>query len=372
MKKVVIVLISIFLFFSCSIFVFATDVIEYPGEDLAQELLDEAPSSVKDMFDELGINEITPETIMQLDPMDFISLVNKQLKVYMLRPLKSACAVFAIIVFCAVIEAVKPSGEKMLNEAFFTISSLAVSAVLISSIIDCIKKAVSTAEGFSSFMLGYIPVFASTLTSSGYINSASAYSAGMFLVCQVISNAATNILLPLLGIYLAISVVGGINPSLKLNVFADSFKTCVNKTLGFSLAVFVGMMSLQTLVTVGSDNVAIKAGKYLIGNFVPVVGSAISEVFLSVQGYMKLMKNCIGWYGVITVVLMFLPIVIEILVWKIAVFFLQTASQLLDIKNVTATTSAFGSVLTMLMAMILTFALLLIVTTTIVLVSGTG
>lgn len=372
MKKVVIFLIALFLFFFYSVFAFATDAGEYPGEELAEKLFDETPSSVKEFSSELGISEITPEAIMQLDSMDFIFLLIEQVKTYMLNPLKSVSTVFAIVVFCAIIESIKPSSDKTLNETFFTISSLAVSAVLISSAIDCIKKASGVVGDFSSFMLGYVPVFASTLTASGYINSASAYSAVMFLVCQVISKIASNVLSPLLGIYLAVSIVGGINPSLKFNVVADGFKTCVNKTMGFSLTVFVGMMSLQTLVVVGSDNVAIKAGKYLIGNFVPVVGSAISEVFLSVQGYMKLMKNCIGWYGVFAAILLFLPIVIEILVWKAAIYFLQIASQMLDIKNITTTMAAFGSVLTMLMAILLTFALLLIVTTTILLVAGTG
>lgn len=372
MKKAVIFFLVVFMFFSVSFLVFAADGREYPGEDLAEELFDETPSSVKKLSDQLGISEISPETIMQLDPMDFISLIIEQVKTYMLSPLKCISAVFTIIVFCAVVEAIKPNKDRMLNETFFTISSLAVSAVLISSAIDCIKKASGVVGDFSSFMLGYIPIFASTLTASGYVNSASAYSAVMFLVCQVISKVAAGVLLPLMGIYLAVSIVGGINPSLKLNTVADSFKTCVNKTLGFSLTVFVGMMSLQTLVTVGSDNVAIKAGKYLIGNFVPVVGSAISDVFLSVQGYMKLMKNCIGWYGVIAVILLFLPIVIEILIWKAAVYFLHISSQMLDIKNIATTINAFGSVLTMLMAILLTFALLLIVTTTIMLVAGTG
>ena len=372
MKKAVVILLTVFLFVSHPVFAFATEVEEYPGEDLAEKLLDETPSAVKQLSDKLGIDEITPETIMQLNPMDLISLIIEQIKIYMLSPLTCVCAVFAITVFCAVVEAVKPNDNKMLNETFFTISSLAVSVVLLSSVIDCINKACTVVEDFSSFMLGYVPIFASTLTASGYANSAGAYSAVMFLVCQAVSKAASNVLLPMLAAYLAVSIIGGINPSLKLNIIADGFKSCVNKTLGFSLTVFVGMMSLQTLVTVGSDNVAIKAGKYLIGNFVPVVGSAISEVFLSVQGYMKLMKNCIGWYGVIAVILLFLPIVIEILVWKAAVYFLQIASQMLDVKNITATMNGFGSVLTMLMAILLTFALLLIVTTAIMLVAGTG
>ena len=84
------------------------------------------------------------------------------------------------------------------------------------------------------------------------------------------------------------------------------------------------------------------------------------------------MKNCIGWYGVIGVILLFLPAIIEILIWKVAVYFLQIVSQTLDVKNITATVNAFGSVLTMLMAILLTFALLLIVTTTIMLIAGTG
>jgi len=372
MKRIVTTLIVVFLLLICPFFVTAYEAEELPGQELADELLNSTPDSAKRLADRLGIDEITPETLLSLEPTAFFSLGLEYVKENISQPIKSLAAVIIAIILCAVADAFRPNSEGTLNGVFSVVSALAVLAVLVTTTIECIKKVCTVASDFSEFMTGYVPVFASAITASGQTISGGVYTGFMFLVCQIIASIASNFLLPMLTIYLAISLVCSINPSLRLNTIADTFKNCVNKTLGFSLTVFVGMMSLQSLVAAGSDNIAVKAGKYLIGNFVPVVGSAISEVFLSVQGYMKLMKTCIGWYGIVAAVLIFLPILLETTVWRVAVHIAKLFSETLNVPSVTAVLNAIGSVFTMLIAFVLTFALLLIVTTTIMLATGMG
>ena len=291
MKRIVAFFLVFLLFFASSLLVEAKESDEILGEKLTKELVDNTPDYVREWLSRLGIYEITPEELLALEPRDFVSLFIEYAKDWSVKPIKITATVLAIILFCAVAEVFKSRHDTALNGVFSLVSALAISAVLIPSIIECIRNVYSSASDFSLFITGYIPVFASAVIASGQTVTGGAYSSLMLLVCHIISEISTNVLLPLLGVYLAISIVNGINTSLKINMISTAFKNCVTKTLGFSLTIFVGMMSLQTLVATGSDNLAVKAGKYLIGNFVPVVGSAISEVFLSVQGYMKLIKT---------------------------------------------------------------------------------
>ena len=372
MKRLVAVISALLFLLNFQFVTFADEARDLLGEEITEELFESTPDYAKELAEKLGIYEITPEALLSLEPTEIVSLVIEYIKDSIAQPLKTSGIVIAIVVFCAVADVFKPTLNKTADGIFSTVSSLSVSAVLISAAVEGIRRVCDAMAGFSDFMSGYVPVFASAVTVSGQAVSGGVYSGFMLLVCQVISGVSSNILLPLLSMYLAVSIVAGISPELRVNTVAETFKTCVTKTLGVSLTVFVGMMSLQTLVATGSDNLAVKTGKYLIGNFVPVVGSAISEVFLSVRGYMGIMKTCIGWYGIVAAVLIFLPVLLETVLWRLAVYLAELVSHILDVSSVSTTLNAVGSVFTMLIAFVLTFALLLIVTTTIMLVTGMG
>lgn len=372
MKRIITTFVAAVLLVISPYYATAQEPEELPGQELADELLDITPNYAKKMAEKLGVNKITPENLLSLEPTAFLSLGIEYAKQHISQPIKSVVCIIVVIIFCAVADVFRPNAEGTLGGVFSVVSALAVLAVLATTTIESIKNVCEAASDFSDFMTGYVPIFASAVSASGQTISGGVYTGFMFLVCQIIAGIASNFLMPMMTIYLAISLVSGINLSLRLNIIADTFKNCVNKTLGLSLTVFVGMMSLQSLVAAGSDNIAIKAGKYLIGNFVPVVGSAISEVFLSVQGYMKLMKNCIGWYGVAAAVLIFLPTLLEITFWRIAIHIAKLFSEALNVTSVAALLNAIASVFTMLIAFVLTFALLLIVTTTIMLATGMG
>ena len=372
MKKLAVMLSVLLILLCFPFFVIADESQKLLQEEMTEELFDITPDDAKELVEKLGIDEITPETLLSLEPMAIVSLGIDYIKNFITQPIKTSAAVIAIVIFCAVADAFKPTLNSTADGVFSLVSSLCVSAVLVTATVECIRRTCDAMSGFSDFIMGYVPVFASAVTVSGQAVSGGIYSSYMLLVCQIISGVSSNILLPLLSMYLAVSIVSGINPQLKINTVADAFKACVTKILGLSLTVFVSVMSLQTLVATGSDNLAVRTGKYLIGNFVPVVGSAISEVFLSVQGYMKLMKTCIGWYGIVAAILIFLPVLLEAVVWRMAVCVAQIISHTLNISAVNSTLDAVGSVFTMLIAFVLTFAMLLIVTTSIMLMTGMG
>ncbi len=56
--------------------------------------------------------------------------------------------------------------------------------------------------------------------------------------------------------------------------------------------------------------------RFVISSFVPVVGSALGEALSTVQGCIKVLKGGVGAFGVLAVVFMFLPILIECLLWQ--------------------------------------------------------
>ncbi len=372
MKKIIIFLIVVLLLPSINANAQVT-LEELPGNDTAQELLDEVPNQTKELMQEFGIDEISPESILSLSFSDFLSFIFKCIRIKVTSPIKHVALIISITVMCALLKNLKFSfSSESLNKIFGALSTLSVVLIMGEGVIECIKKTCNTIQEYNTFMLSFIPVYASSVTVAGAPITSGIYSTFMFFACQIIGTLITNTIMPLLCIYLGISIVSGINSDLNLESITQAIKKTATWVLTLLMTVFTGIMSIQSVIANTSDTVAVKTGKYLLSSFVPVVGSALSEVFLSVQGCMKLLKNCIGGYCIVAVVVTFLPILIELIVWKSAVFVSQVFSEILNIKSITTLTKSLNATFSILIAIILVFSILIIISTTLMLLLGQG
>ena len=73
------------------------------------------------------------------------------------------------------------------------------------------------------------------------------------------------------------------------------------------------------MVASGSDTVASKAAKFLIGSVVPVVGGALSDAFGATQGYLRLLKATVGVFGILIALMTFLPVFLQTVLWYFTV-----------------------------------------------------
>ena len=79
---------------------------------------------------------------------------------------------------------------------------------------------------------------------------------------------------------LAFSVTGAVQSDLRVSAISGGLKNAVVLLLTLLLTIFCGVLSMQSFVTSASDNLAMKTGKLLIGNMVPIVEGAVSDACL--------------------------------------------------------------------------------------------
>ena len=192
------------------------------------------------------------------------------------------------------------------------------------------------------------------------------------MACQVVAQIVSSVLVPLMGIYLAFCIAGSLAPGIDVNAVAQVIRKTVSWALGLLLTIFVGLLSLQTMVASGSDTVVSKTAKFLIGSFVPVVGSALSDAFVATQGYMKLLKTTVGVFGVLVAAMTFLPILLQTVMWYLAVNLSSALGEMLGVKPVAQILKSASATLGVLIAVILCFALLIIISTSLVLIISMG
>ena len=86
------------------------------------------------------------------------------------------------------------------------------------------KKVIETINSFGNFMLCFIPVFAGIIAISKGVASSVAYNSALFIISQIISLITKDLLLPVTGSFLALSISGSFNESFNISGLTSAIK----------------------------------------------------------------------------------------------------------------------------------------------------
>lgn len=339
----------------------------------ADRLLGELDEETQTMLEQLGIYDMDFENILNISPQSllelFVDIINGKLK----NPLKMFAEVLGIILVCTMLECFKVSfSEKSMGGLFSFISTLLIGLVVILPLMDCISHACSAIALSSKFMLVFIPVIAALLCAAGRPAAASGLNVIVFTAAEIISFFSSGLLVPLLCIYLALSITGGLSPDINLGGMCEALKKSVNFILGLFSTAFVAIVSLHSALSRSADTLTAKTAKYLLGNFIPVVGGAIGDTVSTVQGCVGLTKNTVGAFGLIAVLLIYLPVLAEVLIWIVCIQVCSAGASLFGLNGIQGLLKSVYYTLSLLMSIMLFCAVLLTVSTGIMVMMGGG
>ena len=339
----------------------------------ASGLYDETPDEAKQLLGELGVESLDYKALLSLTPADFFKTVWGLICETARRPLVILAAITGVAVLCSMVEGLKTSlGGSGLDSVFGVVAVLCICTVVIAPVVDCVTLAAQAIASCSDFILSFIPVFISLVAVGGQPVGATTYNSMMLFVSQIISTVTTSTLVPLICVYLAFCLVGALTPNNNLEGAAKTAKSVVTWSLGLLVTVFVGLLGLQSLVAAGADSVSMRAGKFLISSFVPVVGKALSDALATAQGCVRMLKTTVGAYAILAAVLNFLPSLVKTAVWYCATGLGAAVCDVLGATRIGKVLRACGSALSLLLGIIAFVALLFIISTTIMLVTGMG
>ncbi len=339
----------------------------------ADELSGELPNEARVIMENMGVADADWESLKNLTPSAVFQQVVSAAQTQSSGPLKAAVGVLAVMLLCALMEGMKLSlGDRPLSGVAGVVSTLCVCTVIVVPIVSCVQSAAQVIQGAAGFMLCYVPVIAGIMIAGGQTVSAASYHLMMVGAGEVISQIATGFLVPMLNVFLALSITASVSPRLNLNSICDAFHKVVKWVLGIVMTIFVSLLTLQTIVGTAADTTGTKVAKFAIGNFIPVVGGALSDAFTTVQGYVKLLKSGVGAFGILAAGCIFLPILLQCLLWMATVHICACVGDIFDLKQISSLLRAGGKVISILLSIILCCMMILTVSTVLVLVIGGG
>lgn len=329
-------------------------------ESGADELFGMLPEDSQALLRENGISGIDPDAILDLNFWELLQGGWTALKSAMGQPLSTLAVSLGAILLCALLNAMKTSvgGQERL---FSAVSVLCVSASVAAPVVQLIQRTANLLEEMSRFMLGFIPVYTGLVTAAGKPVSGAVYNACLLGTAEVIARLAATVLAPLLGIYLALCLIGAASREVNLQPAAKMVQNGAVTLLTLLLTVFVGLLSVQGTVAAAADTVAAKTLKFAVSSFVPVVGGALSDALNTVQGGLNVIRSAVGGFGILAAAAAFLPELLAILMMQAALSLAGAAAEVLGVKEAGGLMKSASSVLSLLAGILLVFGMLFVV-----------
>lgn len=322
---------------------------------------EELGDSANEVLEQLGIDDFDYTKITELDAKTCIEVLWNLIKENLTEPLGAAVTILCFTVLSAFLSGF--SGNRLFSDTsvYSTAASLVIAVIISVQCADTIAVACTTIEVCSDFIYAFFPVFMVIITVSGGALTSVSTNTLLLSLAQGLNFLASNIFVPLINCFLALSICSGIRSELNIDGALRVIKRVLIGIISFSAGAFVAVLSIKTAVASRADALGLRSLRFAINSVVPVIGSAISEGLLSIQSYSSLIKSSVGIVGIIGVAALFLPALINVVGWRISISISLAVSEIFDDKSVSKMLRAFSDAF-----LLLNVVLILAMVTTII------
>lgn len=337
----------------------------------AGDLQDSLPKDTQKILDQLGVDGSDWDTISAITPQNYFQKIASVFTGKLPTPLRVIASVIAVILLCALLNSMKLSfGEQPLGNVVGMVGTLCVCTLVVSPIVACISDAADMLKAASGFLLACVPVLVGIMAAAGQPVSAGSYHMLMVAAGDAVSIFASNFLVPMMNIFLAISVVSAISPNINLGGLCSVLNKAVKWLMGLAMTLFTSLITMHSIIASTVDSTGSKTAKFIVSSFVPVVGNALGEALNTVNGCIKTLKAGVGAFGLLAGLFIFLPVIAECLLWILTLTVCSGISQIFDLKEITSLLKASSDVVSTMMAVLLCCMTILIVSTVLMMVIG--
>ena len=371
MKRIVVTLLIIIIplvsVFTVSASTFSDALEEIGGGNLSNSLDQNSQDSLKN----LGIDEKDYNSIINLSFSDFFKEILRIAGQEGVTPLSSLALVMCLLLIYSVFDNfrddLKSRNMQTISDAVFVII---ITLSIVTPVVSVVNRAVTSIENAGSFMLLYIPIMVVALITNGQSVTGASYYSFVVMVGEGITWLSSHLIAPLLSVFLGVSVTSSISSDIKIDGIIRELSKFIKWVIAFVMTVFSGLLTFKTLITTAADTVSTRAVRFTLSSFIPIVGSALSEAYKTIQGSMTLLKTGLGVFVIISVVIVFLPVIINCLLWIISLNISIGVADMLGVKAPSSVLKSCSSVLSTLLVIILCVMAIYVISTAIILTLG--
>jgi len=288
--------------------------------------------------------------------------------------IKSLLSILAIIIIHSILKSISESLENdSISKLIYYVQYIAIVTIIMSNFSDVINLVKQTSNNLIGFMNTLIPVLVSLMLYTGSITTTSILEPIILFLINFIGNLIQNILIPIILIIASISIISKISDQVQVAKLSKFLKASTLWFLGIILTIFVGIVSLEGTLASSVDGITAKTAKSIVSSAVPVVGKILGDVVDSVLGCGIILKNAVGFVGVVIIISICIVPILKLSVLTISYKLVASISEVIADAKIVKLLDEMGDIFKILLGILFTiFFMVIIGTTLLIKMSNTG
>lgn len=368
MKKLITVIAVIVFIFMLSVITANAEenTMLYDLSGIYNSLSDEARQSLNN----IGANSADPNLLSDISFSSIVSEITNIAENNISSPLKGLISIIALLLLSSVLSAYKNTLSSDVSTALNITTTLCITCAVVMPAISVINSTANVIAISTNLMIAYIPIMVVIMASSGHAVSGASYYSMMLAAGEGVGQLSSKVIVPLLNMFLGLGITSSISPDINLSGFTNMISKSIKWLLGFGMTIFTAVLSIKQLITTSLDDVSTRAVRFTLNSFIPIVGSALSDAYKTVQGSIGLLRSGIGVFVILSVGVVFLPVIIQSLMWILTLWLGKSTAEVLNLSQPAKLLESITTVFSTLLAIMLCIMSIYIISTAIILIAG--
>ena len=249
------------------------------------------------------------------------------------------------------------------------ISYVLIAILVISSFNQVMDLAKSTIDKMVGFMQAILPVLLTLLTAASGPNTKILFHPMIIMTVNFIGILIKTIILPLIFFSFIISIISNISSRAEFSKLSELGRQVITLIITGALTLFIGIITIYGLGT-KIDGITIRTAKFAIDKFIPIVGGFLSDAVDAVVGCSAILKNGLGFIGLLVLLFICILPVIKIIVLLFTYKIITVVIQPIGSPNLVEFFNQVGKSLLLILVSLISTGTMFFITITIIVEAG--
>lgn len=254
-----------------------------------------------------------------LDPRGFFSYFGKEALGALTGTLAALITVVIIAVMSSILSGltsgfVKKQTIEIVHYVFYT---LVVSIVMV-KVGGIVKECREFSSAITRFTETAFPPLITLMSALGGNVSSSIYKPQLAVFAVIIAKIFGSVILPLFIASIAFCLIGNLSNQIKMDKIQSAIRYASTLIVSCVFGLFMTYLTVAGITGGMVDGVSIKAAKFVLSGYVPILGGYLSQGFDLISAGCVLIKNAIGMIGIVSVIYLIMKPILHITIFSLA------------------------------------------------------
>ena len=269
--------------------------------------------------------------------------------------------IFSIMLLTAAMQILLPAiADTGLRKTVYTYSGLLMTLLLYRQTYDILRITQTSLDRLCKIMNLMTPVMETVYLSAGSLTQRTVSTQATALFVTLSGNFNGYLLTPLTNLLFTLSAVASVCDEVKLTPLIGSLRKLILRMIQIFTMFFSFMLASQTILAKSADTLGMKTAKFFLGSFIPVAGGTLAETLATLREGMALVKSAAGIGGILVIILLVLPDILQLTVYKFTLYLAATGGELLKLDKFPTLSHEIHGIIELLTAIVLFTALLFV------------